>query len=187
MKSKQVLLTVALLGSIYFSKACKKIDQDTASYIEITTAPKATFILPVEDLVKCSSSTSRLSANIIEFAQVAIKWSSSESSFQLLSMTLEAKSPILAGGKYSCNIVGNELNALMPIRTIAAVTPGSSSSITSSSSCGLRCGGVKVTTGAVSGNIPAKIKILGIETLTADGTQIPVTQTVDVSLIYKEF
>lgn len=184
---KSAILSLTLLSFIYVINACKKVEESETDYLQIKVTPKSTFILPLEDLTKCSSATTRLSANVVEFSGVTLTWSSTTSSFQLLSMTLTGKSPILSGGSYSCPIAGNELVALMPTRTIAAVTSGATSTISSTTFCSLRCGGIAVNSDASSGTVNAQIKILGVETSTADGTQIPITQTAEVTLNYKKF
>ncbi len=184
---KSAILTIILLGQIYLFNGCKKVEDSEADYLQIKITPNSNFILPIDDLTKCSSSTSKLSANVIEFNTVTLNWTSSSSTFQLLSLTLTAKSPIFPSGSYTCSIVGNELISLMPTRTIAAAISGSTSSISSSTFCSLRCGGIAIADGYTSTSIPGEIKILGVETVTADGTQFPITQTTSVTLNYKKF
>ncbi len=184
---KSAILTIILLGQIYLFNGCKKVEDSDADYLQIVVSPKSNFILPIDDLTKCSSSTSKLSANVIEFNTITLNWTSSSSTFALQNITLTAKSPVFPSGSYSCIIVGSELIALMPTRTIAAAVSGSTSSITSSTFCSLRCGGIALAEGFTSTSIPGEISILGIETITADGTRIPITQKTSVTLNYKKF
>lgn len=184
MNFRILVLTIFSVTTIYFLNACKKIEEADDSSLAVTVSPKSTYILPSEDVTKCSSSTSLLSPNIVEFNSLTFQWGSSTSSVQILNVSLIAKSPLLAGGEYSCSIGGNELIALLPTRTIAA---GVSNPVSTSTLCSMRCGSVAVLSGASSATIPGTIKILAIETLSSDGTQIPFSKSVDVSLIYKKF
>lgn len=174
---------IILMAGIGF--ACSKLSEDSGSEsLEVSVSPKQAVILPLDDQVKCGSTT-KLAPNFLEFSSVSLAWSSA-SSFKLISMTLELKSSLLSGGKYPCPIAGTELIALMPTRTIDADTTGATRTLTSSSSCSLRCGGIKFVTGATSATIPGKIKILAIET-DAAGDVFPITKEADVTAIYKAF
>jgi hypothetical protein len=56
----------------------------------------------------------------------------------------------------------------------------------STSFCTLRCGGIKINSGATSASIPGKIKVLGVET-DVDDNVFPVTKEFDVTATYRAF
>lgn len=180
---RTILLSLLISFGIYNSSCSKITDDSSTESLEVKVSPSTTYILPLDDMIKCSSSTTKLSPNVIEFTNIALKWKAN-TAFRLISMTLEMKSPLLSGGKYQCPIAGNELVALMPSRTIDKNKAGTI--LSSASSCSLRCGAIQLVEGANSASIVGKIKILGIETDDSDNA-FPVTQETEVSVLYKKF
>lgn len=138
MKARLILLLIVMSAGALNS--CRN-SEDSAEGLQITV-PSKTTVLPVS-MMSCSDTDPKspsLAAGAFEFTDFKYQWAG-KGTFTIAYVEVTLRSNFISGGTASCTLAADELESMLGASNPRSIAEGTVKEYTSS--CTLRCGGVK--------------------------------------------
>jgi hypothetical protein len=175
---KILALSICCLGLL----SCKPDVQD--GELKLVVGPSTANALPIaiNSCKQGATDTASIQAPSYEFTTFKYTWAGANQ-FRMNYIQITLRSGFLQGGiDKSCIIAAEDLIATLGSAAKAIIDPGDT--VQRSSSCAVRCGGLKIADGVNSAYVTGTLKVVGVQT-DVEGNSTQVVGEADVAVQYE--